>query len=151
LSEIKISLSQAGEPKDNPGEKPQNEAVKKDKNNQVPVVNLKDIKKISLVGDNLVIEFDQSEQTQTVVSEQITNNQELQAVKNYLRKNNQISLSQQELNRSINANNGSSVPTTKSKDNNNNGLAIGLSIAAALAVGLVVGLLFKNKKKIKKN
>ncbi|CAI2191660.1 6542_t:CDS:2 [Funneliformis geosporum] len=121
-SEIKISPKPVGESKDNPREKLQNETEKG--NNQTPVINLKDIKKISLVGDNLVIEFNQSEKRQTVVSEQITNNQELSAVKNYLRKNNQTSLSQQELNKIFSKENNR-VASTKKSPELNNALLIG--------------------------
>ncbi|CAI2194647.1 16368_t:CDS:2, partial [Funneliformis geosporum] len=134
-SEIKISLNQAGEPKNNPREKSQNETEKG--NNQTPVINLKDIKKISLVGDNLVIEFNQSEKRQTVVSEQITNNQELLAVKNYLRKNNQTSLSQQELNKIFSKENNNAVSTKKPHELNNALLIGGGVVVLIIGVGII--------------
>jgi LPXTG-motif cell wall-anchored protein len=55
-------------------------------------------------------------------------------------------LSQQELNSLINSNK-TSAPTNKSKDDNNNALAIGLVAAFALIVGLVIGLVVKRKKR----
>src|SRR4051794_12128946 len=92
--EIKLNPST-----DNQKNSPQTnrDEAKKENNNQMLVINLKDIKQISLVGDNLVIEFNQSEQTQMVVSEQITNNRELSAVKNYLQNSHRSSMNSQEL------------------------------------------------------
>ena len=46
---------------------------------------------------NLVIKFNQSEQTQTVVSEQIKDNQVLSAVKNHLQTTGNSTISQSEL------------------------------------------------------
>lgn len=118
-SEIKISLNQVAgepsrnEPKNNLGEKSQNGANEVSANNQVLVINLKDIKKISLVGDDLVIEFSQSEKTQTVVSEQIVNSQELSAVKDHLRNTHCSSVSQQELAQIISADNPNSNAQTQ--------------------------------------
>ncbi|CAI2165499.1 15612_t:CDS:2, partial [Funneliformis geosporum] len=145
-SEIKISPKPVGESKDNPREKLQNETEKG--NNQTPVINLKDIKKISLVGDNLVIEFNQSEKRQTVVSEQITNNQELSAVKNYLRKNNQTSLSQQELNKIFSKENNR-VASTKKSPELNNALLIGGGVVV-LIIGVGIGLFLRKINNIQK-
>jgi hypothetical protein len=114
--EIKINLNQAENPKNTPAEKP-NETKKDD--NQTLVINLKDIKKISLVGGDLVIEFNQSEKTQVVVSEQVTDNRELSAVKDYLQKNSRSSLNSQELANIISQkntdNSSSSSPTQPAK------------------------------------
>jgi len=144
LPEIKISLNQAvgessrNEPKNNSGEKPQNGA-NKDNNNQVLVINLKDIKKISLIGDNLIIEFNQSEQTQTVVSEQVNSSQELSAVKNYLQTTQRSSASGQELANIISQ-------KDKSADNSNSNSLNQLSkspflwVAGVGAIGVIAGL-----------
>ncbi|CAG8608778.1 9748_t:CDS:2, partial [Paraglomus occultum] len=105
------------------------------------VINLKDIKKITLTSDgDLIIEFNQPENnsdkslSRTITTEQINTNQELQTVKNYCQRNGKNSLSQQELNNLINSNK-TSASTNKSKDDNNSALAIGLSVAVALIVG----------------
>ena len=85
--EIKISP----QPVDNPKNKP-----KKD-NHQTLTINLKDIKKISLVGNNLMIEFNQNSPSQVVVSEQVRDNPVLSKVKSYLQSAQHSTLSQQEL------------------------------------------------------
>jgi len=111
----------------------------------------RDIKQIALTSDgNLIIEFNNSASNhsigQVITSEQINNNQELQKIKNYCQQNGKNSLSQQELNSLINGNK-TSAPTNKTKNDNNNTLAIGLVAAFALIVGLVIGLVVKRKKR----
>jgi hypothetical protein len=139
---------------DNPANSTENSPIKTD--NQTLIINLKDIKQITLTTDgNLVIEFNNSESnhsiSQVITSEQINNNQELQKVKNYCQKNNKSALNQQELNSLINANKTNSTPTPKTKDDNNNALGIGLAIVVALIVGLAIGLVLKRKKGTKRN
>jgi len=133
----------------NPGE---NYSPKRD--NKTLIINLKDIKQITLTTDgNLVIEFSEKlengysiSQRQVITAEQINNNQELQIVKNYCQQNGKTSLNQQELNSVV----GASPTQPANNKNNDNSLGIGLAITAALLVGLAVGLLLK-RRKIKKN
>jgi len=151
-SEIKISLNQAvgelsrNESKNNPGEKSQNGA-NKDNNNQVLVIN--DIKKISLIGDNLVIDFNQSEQTQTVVSEQINSSQEFSAIKNYLQTTHRSSVNGQELANIISQ-------KDKGADNSNSNSLNQLSkspflwVAGVGAIGIIAGLCYGLVAKSKK-
>jgi hypothetical protein len=142
-SEIKISLNQAvgessrNEPKNNPGEKSQNGA--NNDNNQVLVLNLKDIKKISLIGDNLVIEFNQSEQTQTVVSEQVNSSQELSAVKNYLQTTQRSNVNGQEL-ANIISQKDKDTDNSNAKSPNQPSKSPLLWIAGVGAIGVIAGL-----------
>ncbi|MCE8163135.1 MAG: hypothetical protein I3273_03170 [Candidatus Moeniiplasma glomeromycotorum] len=143
--EIKISFNPAEEPKKNPGAERPNET--KPDHNQVLVINLKDIKKISLVDDNLVIEFNQGEKAQTVVSEQITKSQEFSAVKSYLKTSGRSSVSNQELANIISQkntdNSNSSSPTQPSK-------SPCLWIAGVGVIGVMMGLCYGLVVKFKK-
>ena len=148
----KDSLSEEKNSKeDNTAKSTENSPIKTD--NQTPISQyLRDIKQVTLTADgNLIIEFNSSASNhligQVITSEQISTNQELQAIKNYCQQNGKNSLSQQELNSLINANKTDSALTNKSKDDNNNALAIGLVAAFALIVGLVIGLVVKRKKR----
>ena len=93
-------------------------------NNEVLAIELKRIKKITLRNDNkLQIEFNSFQNNQNdssgylvnqiMTNEQVDNNQKLQAVKNYLQKNNKDSLNQRELTEFFNS---SSIPTETPKD-----------------------------------
>src|SRR6266487_4774815 len=93
-------------------------------NNEVLAIELKRIKKITLRNDNkLQIEFNSFQNNQNdssgylvnqiMTNEQVDNNQKLQAVKNYLQKNNKDSLNQRELKKFFNS---SSIPTETPKD-----------------------------------
>jgi len=126
--------------------------VEKSSNKKL-VINLRDIKQITLTPDgNLVIEFNKSENdnseqvVQTVTDEQISVNQELQIVKNYLQKNKQKSASQQELNNVLSTN---STSTEKPEDNNSILLVVG--VGGALTIGLLIGLFVRRKRKVGKN
>jgi len=126
--------------------------VEKSSNKKL-VINLRDIKQITLTPDgNLVIEFNKSENdnseqvVQTVTDEQISINQELQIVKNYLQKNKQKSASQQELNNVLSTN---STSTEKPEDNNSILLVVG--VGGALTIGLLIGLFVRRKRNIKKS
>src|SRR5207248_10473872 len=85
--------------------------------NETLIINLKNVKKITQTAEgNLVIEFNSKQKdnysfSQTITPEQINNSKELQKVKNYLEKNNQTSLSQQELEKIFNKSSNSSVST----------------------------------------
>ena len=82
--------------------------------------------------------------SQTITPDQIKSNQELQKVKNYLDKNNQNSLNQQELERILSPSNNSVSPK-KPKDNNL--LLIGSIMFGILIVGIIItGLLIKRDK-----
>src|SRR6185312_7626820 len=147
----KDSLSEEKNSKeDNAPKSTENSPVKTD--NQTPISQyLRDIKQVTLTSDgNLIIEFNNSASNhstgQVITTEQISTNQELQKIKNYCQQNGKNSLSQQELNGLINANK-TSVPTNKTKNDNNNALGIGLVAAFALIVGLVIGLVVKRKKR----
>lgn len=120
--------------------------------NENLVINLKNVKKITLTaGGNLVIELNNQKEgnysiSQTITPDQINTSRELQKVKNYLEKNNQSSLNQQELNRILNKNNTSAPQSEKPKENNNNILLIGGLMVGVLIVGIMVGLLIKRDK-----
>ena len=88
------------------------------------IIELKRIKKITLRNDSkLEIEFNSFQNNQNdssgflvnqiMTNKQVDNNQELQAVKNYLQKTNKDSLNQRELTEFFNS---SSVPTETPKD-----------------------------------
>jgi hypothetical protein len=96
--EIKISP----QPVDNPKDSLSNQSNEPKK---ALTINLKDIKKISLVGNNLMIEFNQNSPSQVVVSEQVRDNPVLSKVKNYLQSAQRSTLSQQELASIINQKN----------------------------------------------
>src|SRR6185312_9462102 len=139
----KDSLSEEKNSKeDNAPKSTENSPIKTD--NQTPISQyLGDIKQVTLTSDgNLIIEFNNSTNNhstgQVITSEQINNNQELQAIKNYCQQNGKNSLSQQELNSLINTNKSDSALANKIKNDNNNTLAIGLVAAFALIVGLVI-------------
>jgi len=119
--------------------------------NETLTINLKNVKKITLSGGNLVIEFNSKQgenysTSQTITSDQINHNQELQAVKNYLEKNNQNSLSQQELDKIFNKSNNNSASTEKPK-NDNSILLIGGIAVGTLIVGIGIGLFSRRSKK----
>lgn len=95
-------------------------------NNEVLTIKLNRIKKITVKNDNLEIEFNgvQSDQNgsqlysvnQVITNEQVDNNQELKAVKDYLQKTGKDSLNRKELEEFFNS---SSVPSEeKPKDTN---------------------------------
>jgi len=122
--------------------------------NETLIINLKEIKKITLSGGNLIIEFDNKQESnhwysisQTITPDQIKNNQELQTVKNYLEKNNQNSLSHQELNKLL-SKDKQAVSPEKPKDNNL--LLIGGIAGGTLIIGVVIGLFLRRKKRVKK-
>jgi len=83
---------------------------------------------------------------QTITAEQINNNQELQAVKNYCQANNKTSLSQAELSSLINPD--STSTNTKDPKKNNTPLLIGGTVLAM--IGLIGLLAIRKTKKIKK-
>lgn len=125
-------------------------------NNEVLVIELKRIKKITLRNDNkLQIEFNSFQNNQNdssgylvnqiMTNEQVDNNQELQAVKNYLQKTSKDSLNQREL---IEFFNSSSVSTETPKDISRL-LKIGGGVI--LVFGLLGWLLVISKRKLKKH
>jgi hypothetical protein len=89
--------------------------------NKVLVIDLKDIKKITLRADGkLEIEFNNAEGdnytiSQVIADEQINNNQTLQKAKNFLEKSKQNSLSQSELTK-LTQNNSTSTNPTKNPE-----------------------------------
>jgi len=85
-----------------------------------------------------------SQNQQVITAEQVSNNQELQKIRNYCQRNNKSTLNQQELN-SILAANSTATESPKEKEGNNI-LLIGGGIGIALVIGIVVGLLLKRKK-----
>jgi len=143
----KIVINQEGNQKNNPGKVQPNET--KPDNNQVLVINLKDIKKISLVGDSLVIEFNQSEQTQTIVSEQVNSSQELSMVKNYLQTTQRSSVNSQELANVISQKDkgaDNSNPNSPNQTSKSPFLWVASVGAIGVMVGLCCGLVVKFKK-----
>ncbi|CAG8770981.1 5932_t:CDS:1, partial [Ambispora leptoticha] len=127
---------------------------KSPEDNQTLILNLRNIKKITLTSDgNLVIEFNESEnnhanrqKTQIITTEQIKQSQELQTIKSHCQKNGNSSLSQQELSKIIGAANSTA---TEKPQNGNNVLLIGVligGIGVALIFGVGIGLLLKKKK-----
>jgi len=124
-----------------------NSGKSNDDDNQI--IDPRSIKQIILTADgNLVIEFSgeksdsMSQNQQIITSEQISNSQELQKIRNYCQRNNKSVLSQQELNSILAANSS----TTESPKGGNNTLLIGGIICVVLIVGVVTGLLLKKRK-----
>ena len=119
------------------------------KNKDKSLVNLKNIEKITLNRENLVIEFKGNENNKTIAQiitpEQMEDNQELQAVKNYCQKNNKTSLNQQEISDFVN----SDFVSTKESEKNNTPLLIGGGVAV-LVIGLIIGVLIGKNSKNKK-
>lgn len=97
----------------------------------------------------MVIEFKATNNNkpvlQNITTEQINNNQELQAVKNYCQKNNKTSLNQIELNSLINPNSTNSI-STKETEKNNLPLLISGGVVV-LVLGAVIRLLVKKRDK----
>jgi len=117
------------------------------------IIDLKNVKKITLREDSeLEIEFNSTQNgnywhsiSQIITPEQISNNQELQKVKDYCQKHGLTSLNQQELNGIF----GTNITSTKKPKDGNNVLLIG-GIGLVLGIGVGIGLLLK-KKKVKRN
>jgi hypothetical protein len=109
-SEIKITLNTEDDRKNNSNSN--SDANENQSDKKVLVINLKNIKKISLSGNSLVIEFNGGEKAEkTVISEQeVVNNRKLSKVKNYLRDTQRSSVSAEELNGILNTNSNSSNP-----------------------------------------
>lgn len=129
----------------------------KTSDNETLIINLNNVKKISLNAEgNLMIEFKKEEQWgnystfQTITLNQVNSSQELQKVKNYLEKNNQNSLNQQELDKLFSKSNNSVSPE-KLKDNNNILLIGGSIMFGTLIVGMGIGLFLRRKRKLKKS
>jgi len=105
---VHSELSQNNDGKDNSAKPVEKPSAKND--NQTLIINLKEVRKITLRNDGkLEIEFNNVENegkennycssiSQVLSSEQITNNSELQKIKDYCQKSNKNSLNQQELN-----------------------------------------------------
>jgi len=134
----------------------QNNSAKSNDDNKVQIIDPRSIKQITLTADgNLVIEFNSeklengdsiSQNQQVITSEQINNNQELQAIKNYCQQNGKNSLSQQELSNILGVN---STSSTEKPSTTNNILLVGI-IGGTLAIGIGIGLLSKRRKNKKK-
>ena len=135
---------------------PANPASEKSPNqtdNETLIINLKSVKKITLSAEgNLVIEFKKESNLhsmpQTIFAEQLSQSQELQKVKNYLEKNNQTSLNQQELGKLFSG--SDNKPALTKEPQGNNKILIGGALGGVLILGIGIGLLLK-KKKVKKN
>jgi len=116
-----------------------------EQNNEKMVINLGNIKKITLTSKGeLVIEFNKSNGvaliTQIITDEQINSNQELQKAKTYLKGQNKTSINQAEFSKLIS---GGATSAEKPKDNH--ALLIGGGITV-LVIGLVIGILISKKK-----
>lgn len=125
----------------------QNEPIN---NDEKLVINLWDIKQITLTSDgSLVIEFNKSGKTtfatQTILSEQIIHNQELQKAKGYLQKEGKTSISQQEFNKLISSN--STVANSTKKPENSYVLLIVGGIGILVIGVLATFFTIRNKKK----
>ncbi|CFW92908.1 protein of unknown function (Glucocorticoid receptor-like; DNA-binding domain) [endosymbiont DhMRE of Dentiscutata heterogama] len=113
------------------------------------VIDLKNVKKITLRGDgNLEIEFNNSENddysiSQIVTDEQISNNQELQKIKNYCQEKGKNSLNQQELNSLL----ATKITTPEKPRDGDNSLLMISIIGGTLIVGMVIGLFWRKKKR----
>ncbi|CAH1757604.1 5247_t:CDS:1 [Entrophospora sp. SA101] len=126
----------------NPTEKSPNETL---------VINLSDIKRITLTSQGqLIVEFNNSK-THNMTAEQVNNNSELQTIKNYCQKSGKSSLSRFELDKIFSSTNETNTGSVGKPTDNNHALVIGLSVAVALTIGLVIGLLLKRKKSIKRS
>lgn len=137
-----------------------NEKSPAQSDNQTLIINLKEVKNITLRNDGkLEIEFNNAgennnnwiSKNQLVSSEQIVNNSELQKIKDYCQKNGKNSLNQQELNNLLQAakNNSNLFPSPKSQ--NYRALWISVGIGGILIIGVIAGLLVRKRKtKMKK-
>ncbi|CAG8591584.1 31481_t:CDS:2 [Racocetra persica] len=127
-------------------EKKKIEVGNENKDNKL-IIDLKNVKKITLREDGkLEIEFNNSENgnysiSQIVTDEQISNNQELQKIKNYCQEKGKTSLEQQELNSLL------SVTTPEKPRDGNNSLLIISIFGGTLIVGIVIGLFWRKKKR----
>ena len=113
-------------------------------NHETLIIRLRNIKNIYITSnDCLVIEFNNSANIQTINSEEVNRNPELQRIKNYCQENQKTSLSQQELNSIFR------TSTENSNNNNNKMLLIGVGIGGILVLGIIgIILLWKRKKVI---
>ncbi|MCE8162840.1 MAG: hypothetical protein I3273_01260 [Candidatus Moeniiplasma glomeromycotorum] len=143
---IKITLDTRDNRKNNSNA---NSGTNENQSNRTLVISLKDIKQISLKGNDLVIEFNGSE-SQTVISEQeAANNQELSKVKNYLRDNRLSSVSQQALEQIINSNSSNSLNPASKKPEPLFWMGLGLA-GTLMLVGLPLLIVKIRKKSLKK-
>ena len=122
-------------------------------NNELLVIKLKNIKKITLRNHSeLEIEFNSVQNNQNassgylinqiMTSEQVDNNQELQKVRSYLWKSGEVSLNRQQLTEFFNSSSAPSETPNSSKDTNKF-----LWIGGVLVFGLLGWLLIVSKRK----
>lgn len=141
--DVKIEVKMVN---DNVNNKSSSEDELVKQNNKKMVINLGNIKKITLTSKGeLVIEFNESNEvalvSQIITSEQINSSQELQKAKSYLKSQNKTSINQAEFSKLISG--GATSAEKSPKDNN--ALLIGGGITI-LVIGLVAGILISKKK-----